>query len=93
MNKYIKILIEQLSTLFNDDIFNDDNETEQIGKQMFYKYFPKDKKELRTLLEQLLKERGRNADLNDIDTSLITDMSELFHGLNISNIKIDGWDV
>ena len=40
-----------------------------------YHYHPKDKDELRSLIQELLKERGNDADLNDIDVSNITDMS------------------
>ena len=43
-----------------------------------YSYHPKDKKELQDLIKQLIGERGENANLNDIDTSKITDMSYLF---------------
>ena len=60
----------------------------------------KTKDELRTLIEQELERQGPDADLNFIDTSLITDMSALFGGFNrlhikfyIRNIKIDQWDV
>lgn len=49
--------------------------------------------ELRAIIEQELKQQGPDADLNFIDTSLITDMSKLFCKLNIRNIKIDMWDV
>ena len=54
---------------------------------------PKSKDELRSLIEQELKQQGPDADLNFIDTSLITDMSELFKDLTIRNIEIDEWDV
>ncbi len=53
---------------------------------------PKTKNELKQLIEQELKEQGLDADLNFIDTSLITDMSELFW-FNVGNVKIDNWDV
>ena len=43
-----------------------------------YNYCPQTREELDDLLDQLLKERGWEADLNDIDTSNITDMSGLF---------------
>ena len=43
-----------------------------------YNYHPKDKDELEKLIFKLIKERGLNADLNDIDVSKITDMSNLF---------------
>ena len=62
-----------------------------------YQYHPKDKGELRKLLEELIIERGKNADLNDIDTSKIIDMSYLFDGfedeLNPHNIDLSNWDV
>ena len=54
---------------------------------------PKDLNELKSLVKNLLKERGENANLNDIDTSNITDMSYLFEGLNPGQIKIEDWDV
>ena len=36
-----------------------------------YNYHPKEKDELKSLLKQLLKERGNDVDLNDIDVSKI----------------------
>ena len=47
-------------------------------KQNQYNYCPQTREELDDLLDQLLKERGWEADLNDIDVSNITDMSGLF---------------
>lgn len=44
-----------------------------------YNYHPKDKNELQDIVNKLIKERGNKADLNDIDTSEITDMSKLFY--------------
>ena len=58
-----------------------------------YEYFPKNKDELRSLLEQLLDERGKDADLNDINTSAITNMFNLFYNLDPHNIHIEKWDV
>ena len=57
-----------------------------------HNYHPKTKEELKELVERLIKERGKDANLNDIDTSAITDMSELFY---ISTFKgdISEWDV
>ena len=43
-----------------------------------YNYHPKTRDELKELVDKLIKERGDDADLNDIDTSKITDMSKLF---------------
>ena len=70
-------------------------------KIRIYNYQPKDQYELRDLLEQLLKERGKDADLNDIDVSNITSMAYgintdrrgLFNGLDPHNIDISEWDV
>ena len=56
-------------------------------------YHPKYKNELKELIEKLLDERGKDADLNDIDTSNITDMSNLFEFLDPHNIDISQWDV
>ena len=50
-----------------------------------YNYFPKSKEELQDLLKQLIKERGNDGDFNDIDTSEITDMSELFDDMGKFN--------
>ena len=57
------------------------------------KVTPKTKEELRKLIYKELQRQGPDADLNFIDTSMITDMSELFEALNIRNIKIDKWNV
>ena len=62
-------------------------------KERLYNYHPKTKSELQDIIEQLLKERGDNADLNDIDTSKITDMSNLFFKEFPHNIDISKWDV
>ena len=53
------------------------------------------REQLRSIIKYELEHQGPDADLNFIDTSLITDMSELFYGLGnaIRNIKIDEWDV
>ena len=44
-----------------------------------YNYHPKTRDELREIVNNLIEERGNDADLNDIDTSTITDMSQLFY--------------
>ena len=63
-----------------------------------YNYCPQTREELDNLLDKLLKERGWEADLNDIDTSNITDMSNLFtkrfeYNFTDFNGDISGWDV
>ena len=47
-----------------------------------FKYFPQTKEELRNLIEQRIKVEGNEVNLNDIDVSAITDMSELFIKMN-----------
>ena len=58
-----------------------------------YKYHPKNKDELRSLIKGVIEERGKDADLNDIDTSKITNMYALFEYLDPHNIDISEWDV
>ena len=48
-----------------------------------YNYRPKSKKELQDLLNQLIEERGNEGDFNDINTSEITDMSDLFYYITL----------
>ena len=57
-----------------------------------YNYHPKTKVELKQIVYKLIKERGNEADLNDIDTSEITDMSRLFYESTF-NGNISNWDV
>ena len=62
-------------------------------KKSSYKYFPKTKEELYDILKELIEERGNEGNFNDIDTSEITDMSELFEGIKKFNSDISKWDV
>ena len=57
-----------------------------------YNYHPKTRYELYELVNKLINERGNEADLNDIDTSEITDMSKLFYE-SLFNGDISNWDV
>ena len=75
---------------------NQDNIQEGLklgsSKIKLYKEFPKDLDELREILKERL-EKDKNADLNDIDISKISNMGATFMYLDPHNIKIDLWDV
>ena len=69
-----------------------------------YRYHPKNKKELLSIIKKRIKNEGNECDLNDIDTSKITDMSYLFakydsnrnpikDNANNFNGDISQWDV
>ena len=63
-----------------------------------YNYYPTTKNELKELIDKFIEERGYNANLNDIDTSEITDMHALFckskyNYENKFNGDISKWDV
>ena len=68
----------------------------KIGKNISefsaYSCQPKTKEELEQIVNDRIEKEGPNCDLNDIDTSLITDMSELFYGSKFTG-DISGWDV
>ena len=57
-----------------------------------YNYFPKTKEELKDIIKQRIKQEGNEVDLNDIDVSNITDMSNLFEYKDF-NGDISKWDV
>ena len=62
------------------------------NKGVEYKYFPQTKDELKEIIKQSIKQKGNKVNLNDIDTSNITDMSNLFKGTDF-NGDISHWDV
>ena len=72
------------------------NEALKIGKDLSewssYSCQPKTSKELEQIVEDRIKKEGPNCDLNDIDTSLIKDMSYLFFKSEF-NGNISRWDV
>ena len=57
-----------------------------------YTLFPKDKDELKKMINEEIKEQGYGANLNHIDVSKITDFSELFWRSEF-NGDISKWDV
>ena len=67
----------------------------KIGKNLSewssYSCQPKTKKELKDIIEDRVYNYGSNCDLNDIDVSLIEDMSYLFSRSNF-NGDISKWN-
>ena len=72
------------------------NESLKIGKNLSkfsaYSCQPKTKNALVKIINDRIAENGTDCDLNDIDTSLITDMSGLFYRSPF-NGDISKWDV
>ena len=66
-----------------------------IDSEDHYEYFPESKSELIKIINKLLEDNQTN--LNVINVSKITDMSDLFSQINenitITNIDISDWDV
>lgn len=80
-----------LSTFVHDSFINERLHINSSTKSVHIR--PTGRRELKNIIIQELERQGPDADLNHIDTSGITDMSYLFYGLNIRNIKIDEWNV
>ena len=66
--------------------------TDDRNTDVVYNYVPKDKNELKNLMRKLREERGEDGDFNDIDTSKITNMSEIFYYEKHFNGDISLWD-
>ena len=68
------------------------------GRERLYQYHPENRNELIFLVDKLVKENGNDANLNDIDTSKVTDMSNMFTKMrnpylaSIRHIDISLWD-
>ena len=62
-----------------------------LTKFFTYSCRPADKKELKKIIEERISKEGPECDLNDIDVSLIANMSNLFYGTNF-NGNISRWD-
>ena len=67
----------------------------KIGKNISsfstYSYKPESKEELDKIINSKIEKEGLNCNLNDIDTSLITDMSWLFYESDF-NGNISNWN-
>ena len=72
------------------------NEAFKIGKNLSkfstYSCQPKNKEELRDIIKSRIDKEYYWCDLNDIDTSLITDMSSLFAYSSFTG-NISKWDI
>ena len=62
------------------------------NSKLAYNYYPKTKDELKDIIYQRIESEGNECNLNDIDTSNITDMSHLFEDSDF-NGDISNWDV
>ena len=62
------------------------------NSKISYNYHPKTKDELRKIIKQKIESEGNECDLNDVDTSNITDMSYLFEYIDF-NGDISRWNV
>ena len=58
-----------------------------ISEFSVYSCQPKTKKELEKIIEERISKEGTDCDLNDIDVSLIMDMSYLFYGSKLSEFN------
>ena len=63
-----------------------------IKKGKNYKYFPESTEELKSIIKKRIEKEGNEVNLNDIDVSKITDMSDLFLRKDF-NGDISQWDV
>ncbi len=81
--------MKQINTYISEKLVINKDSMTKVPK---YNYYPKDRRELIRIVNKLLKERGNDADLNDIDTSNITDMSLIFYNSKF-NGDISKWDV
>ena len=70
----------------------DDEVLDKLLDDKTVKNQPKTKEELKQIINDTIKEKGNECDLNFIDTSLITDMSGLFEETNF-NGDISNWNV
>ena len=83
------IFMKSLTTYINEKMVYNKSTANKIK----YNYYPKTKEELKKLIIQLAEERCNEGDFNDIDTSKITNMSDLFEGMTKFNGNISNWDV
>lgn len=71
------------------------NEKFKLSSNNIVIYKPTSRKELRDIIIKILEEDGPDADLNNIDTSKITDMNHLFARIarRVGDIDVSKWNV
>ena len=84
--------MKALSEYINENLVNESGVDISKPKSKKYLFKPKNHEELKNVVYQLIRARGNNADLNDIDVSEITDMSYLFCNSHFDG-DISRWDV
>ena len=92
MKNLKEIILGTKKSLSIDDYIQEKLKINSNSKIVEYKHQPKDKDELKKIIEKRI-DKNKDADLNDIDVSGITDMSNLFYNLDPHNIDISEWDV
>ena len=75
------------SRRLTEEILNPPKKTKKSRKVVVESFY-----QLRTLIDDRVKEFGPNCDLNDLDVSHITSMNRLFYGSDF-NGNISKWDV
>ena len=63
-----------------------------LSKFLIYSCRPTSREELKEIIKERISKLGTDCDLNDIDTSLIKDMSYMFYESDF-NGNISCWDV
>ena len=89
----MKITKNELKEMINESVERQLRKTKVNERSNIdYEYFPKSLRELKLIVKRQLKIYGDRCDLNIIDVSRITDMSDLFKNCQF-NGDISEWDV
>ena len=88
--------IEPISSDMSDEPdLDDDDFALSTTQETSYEYFPETREELKEIVRmEIEKQGGVNVNLNMIDTSKITDMSNMFDRYtSLQTLNVSGWDV